>query len=170
MIILKYLLLLSVVLLAVRLLFQPAKPVTNTHLTEQKLCALFEALLYQGADGASLSIYTKDERLSLHFVKYVRRKGRSGFMCEIPIDPWAHLTVDSIRQDLTARGLRFSETNNRTLQVDLEQNLAKAIGITELLFAQASGVRLSDDCLARLDEKVLGADLPWLTGVRRPGT
>jgi uncharacterized lipoprotein YajG len=169
MIILKYLLLLAVVLLVVGLLL-PGKPVTNAHLTEQRLWALFEVLLYQGADGASLSIFTKDERLSLRFVKYVRRKGRSGFVCEIPIDPWAHLTVESIRQDLIARGLRFSETDNRTLQVDLEQNLAKAIAITELLFAQGSGVRLSDDCLARLDEKVLWADLPRLTGVRRPGT
>jgi hypothetical protein len=168
MIILKYLLLLAVVLLVVGLLL-PGKPVTIKHLTEQKLWALFDALLYRGADGASLSIFTTDERLSLRFVKYVRRKGSSGFECEIPIGPWAHFTVESIRQDLTARGLRFSETNNRTLRVDLEQNLAKATGITELLFVQGSGLRLSDDCLARLDEKVLAGDMPWLTGVRRPG-
>jgi len=169
MLMLQYLILLSAVVLVIWL-FLPAKPAIQKRLTQPKLNALFEALLYRGANSATLGIFTRDERLRLRFVKYVRRKEQSGFECEISADEWVHVDILSILDGMKTRGVRFSMTSDRSLHIDFEQNVAKAMAVVELMFTQLSGVQLFDDCLARLDENVLPLDVPRLTGVTRPGT
>ena len=167
-----YLLTLSAVLVTVWLL-RPGKPVTNEHLSEAKLSALIEALMYRGVDAATLRIFTRTETLSLRFTKYVRRARRSGIECNIPLDSWTHLDAEALRIAIDPYGLQIQSSlaqDNGHLVIDVGQNIAKAVALTQLIFERMSSVSLYTDCVAMLDEKVMTLDVPKLSGVRRPGT
>jgi hypothetical protein len=167
-----YLLVLSALLLTVWLL-KPGKPVINQQLSEAKLGALFEALMYRGVDGATLRIFTRTERLSLYFVKYVRVEGRSGIECDLSLESFTQLDADALRIAIDPYGLcihdRPAQANDDHLRIDVGQNVAKAVALTRIIFEQMASVQLYSDCVAVLDEKVMTLDVPRLSGVRRPG-
>lgn len=168
-----YLLIFLVLLLTIWLL-RPGKPVINQHLSEAKLSALFEALIYRGVDDATLRIFTRAERLSVYFRKYVRHEGRSGIECELSLGSWTPLNADALRMAIDPYGLRIqdrpAQANDDDLHIDIGQNVAKAVALTRIIFERMSSVSLYSDCVAVLDEKVLTLDVPRLSGMRRPGT
>lgn len=168
-----YVLILLAILLAVWLL-KPGKPVINQHLSETRLGALFDALMYRGVNEAALRIFTRSERLSVQFTKYVRREGRTGIECDLSLGAWPHLDADALRRAIEPYGLRIEDRSAHAvddqLHIDVGQNVAKAVALTQILFERMSSVQLYSDCVAMLDEKVMTMDVPRLSGVRRPGT